>query len=120
MPGVGCGNRKQIPGNILNMKHTRNTNSVPARHIAAKRLRQNKLKSKAMRKLTYVLSVLILGLFLSTPQPETIIRVMMLARPLTNKIDVPLQDLKPFHKTRKGFTVVERGGSVIHHSDIQQ
>lgn len=54
-----------------------------------------------------------------TPQPETIIRVMMLTRPLTNKIDVPLQDLKPLHKTRKGFTVVEWGGSVIHHSDIQ-
>lgn len=54
-----------------------------------------------------------------TPQPETFIRVMMLTRPLTNKIDVPLQDLKPLHKTRKGFTVVEWGGSVIHHSDIQ-
>lgn len=54
-----------------------------------------------------------------TPQPETIIRVMMLTRPLTNKIDVLLQDLKPLHKTRKGFTVVEWGGSVIHHSDIQ-
>ncbi len=54
-----------------------------------------------------------------TPQPETIIRVMMLTRPLTNKIDVPLQDLKPLHKTRKGFTVVEWGGSVIHHSDVQ-
>jgi hypothetical protein len=54
-----------------------------------------------------------------TPQPETIIRVMMLTRPLADKIDVPLQDLKPLHKTRKGFTVVEWGGSVIHHSDIQ-
>lgn len=54
-----------------------------------------------------------------TPQPETIIRVMMLTRPLTNKIDVPLQDLTPLHKNRKGFTVVEWGGSVIHHSDIQ-
>lgn len=54
-----------------------------------------------------------------TPQPETMIRVMMVTRPLTNKIDVPLQDLKPLHKTRKGFTVVEWGGSEIHHSDIQ-
>ena len=54
-----------------------------------------------------------------TPQPETIIRVMMLTRPLTNKIDVPLEDLKPLHKTRKGFTLVEWGGSVIHHSDLQ-
>lgn len=48
-----------------------------------------------------------------TPQPETIIRVMMVMRPLTSKIDVPLQDLKPLHKTRKGFTVVEWGGSII-------
>lgn len=54
-----------------------------------------------------------------TPQPETIIRVMMLTRPLMNKIDVPLQDLKPLHKTRKGFTIVEWGGSEIHHSDVQ-
>jgi len=37
MPGVGCGNRKRIPGNILNMKLKRTTNSVPARHIAALR-----------------------------------------------------------------------------------
>ncbi len=50
-----------------------------------------------------------------TPQPETIIRVMMLTRPLKNKVDVPLQDLKPLNKTRKGFTVVEWGGSEIHH-----
>ena len=54
-----------------------------------------------------------------TPQPETIIRVMMLTRPLTNKIDVPLQDLKPLHKTRKGFTVVEWGGSELNHTIVQ-
>lgn len=52
------------------------------------------------------------------PQPETIIRVMMLTQPLTNKIDLPLQDLKPLHKTRKGFTVVEWGGSIILHSNF--
>lgn len=54
-----------------------------------------------------------------TPQPETIIRIMMLTRPLKNKIDVPLQDLKPLHKTRKGFTVVEWGGSELNHTIVQ-
>jgi hypothetical protein len=54
-----------------------------------------------------------------TPQPESIIRVMMLTQPLTNKIDVPLQDLKPLHKTRKGFTVVEWGGSEIQNPNVQ-
>jgi len=37
MPGVSCGDRKRIPGNTLNMKPKKNTNFVPARHIAAKR-----------------------------------------------------------------------------------
>lgn len=54
-----------------------------------------------------------------TPQPETIIRIMMLTQPLKNKVDVPLQDLTPLHKTRKGFTVVEWGGSVMNHTDVQ-
>lgn len=54
-----------------------------------------------------------------TPQPETIIRVMMVTEPLTRKIDVPLQDLKPLHKTRKGFTVVEWGGSELNHTNVQ-
>jgi len=40
LPGVGCGNRKRIPGNTLNMNPKRNTNSAPARHIAAKRYGQ--------------------------------------------------------------------------------
>jgi hypothetical protein len=44
---------------------------------------------------------------------------MMLTRPLKTKIDVPLQDLKPLQKTRKGFTLVEWGGCIIHHSAIQ-
>ncbi|MFN5982763.1 MAG: carboxypeptidase-like regulatory domain-containing protein [Fluviicola sp.] len=47
------------------------------------------------------------------PTPETIIRVMMITKPLERKIDFPLQDLKPLKKERKGFTVVEWGGSVM-------
>lgn len=48
-----------------------------------------------------------------TPTPETSIRVMMLTQPLPAKIDFPEQDLTPLKKTRKGFTVVEWGGSVV-------
>ena len=48
-----------------------------------------------------------------SPQPETIIRVMMITKPLYSKIDFPVQDLTPLKKNRKGFTVVEWGGSVI-------
>jgi hypothetical protein len=48
-----------------------------------------------------------------TPQPETIIRVMMLTKPLENKIEFPLQDLTPLKIERKGFTVVEWGGSIL-------
>ena len=47
------------------------------------------------------------------PNPETVIRVMMLTQPLDEKIDIPLQHLAPLNKERKGFTVVEWGGSVI-------
>lgn len=47
------------------------------------------------------------------PQPETCIRVMMLTKPLTTKINFPLQDLSPLKKERKGFTVVEWGGSEL-------
>lgn len=47
------------------------------------------------------------------PTPETMIRVMMLTQPLENKINIPLQDLSTLQKTRKGFTLVEWGGSVI-------
>jgi hypothetical protein len=47
------------------------------------------------------------------PKPESIIRVMMLTQPLSSKINFPLQDLSSLKKTRKGFTVVEWGGSVI-------
>lgn len=45
-----------------------------------------------------------------TPKPETIIRVMMLTKPLKAKIEYPLQDLSTLKKSRKGFTVVEWGG----------
>jgi hypothetical protein len=48
-----------------------------------------------------------------TPSPETTIRVMMLTQPLQTKIDFPAQDLTPLKKTRKGFTVVEWGGSAV-------
>jgi hypothetical protein len=48
-----------------------------------------------------------------TPQPETIIRVMMLTQPLETDIQFPVQDITNLQKTRKGFTVVEWGGSVV-------
>jgi hypothetical protein len=48
-----------------------------------------------------------------TPKPETIIRVMMLTQPLATRIDFPLQDLTMLRKSRKGFTVVEWGGSEL-------
>ena len=48
-----------------------------------------------------------------TPNPETIIRVMMLTQPLETTMDYPLQDLTHLKKTRNGFTVVEWGGSEI-------
>lgn len=48
-----------------------------------------------------------------TPKPETIIRIMMITQPFENKITIPLQDLSALKKCRKGFTVVEWGGSVI-------
>ncbi len=50
-----------------------------------------------------------------TPKPETIIRVMMLTQPLKSKIDFPLQDITSLKINRKGFTVVEWGGSVVNH-----
>jgi hypothetical protein len=46
------------------------------------------------------------------PKPETIIRIMMITKPLEGKIDFPIQDLSPLKKERKGFTVVEWGGSI--------
>jgi len=48
-----------------------------------------------------------------TPQPETIIRVMMFTQPLQHFIEFPTQDLGKLQKTRSGFTVVEWGGSEL-------
>jgi hypothetical protein len=47
------------------------------------------------------------------PKPETIIRVMMLTQALEYKINIPLQDLNSLKNKRKGYTVVEWGGSLI-------
>lgn len=44
-----------------------------------------------------------------TPQPDSILRVMMVYKPLNKPIEVEEQILKPFD--RKGFTVVEWGGT---------
>ena len=48
-----------------------------------------------------------------TPLPETVIRVMMIYKPLQTKIDFPVQDISNLKKTRKGFTLVEWGGSIF-------
>jgi hypothetical protein len=47
------------------------------------------------------------------PKPETMIRVMMLTKPLQAPIPVTPQDLTSLRKQRKGYTVVEWGGAVI-------
>jgi hypothetical protein len=44
------------------------------------------------------------------PQPKTRIRVMMVWSPLSYKIVLPEQDIRPLCKERSGFTVVEWGG----------
>lgn len=48
-----------------------------------------------------------------SPQPETIIRVMMVYQPLDAPTDIPMQDLSKMKVERKGFTVVEWGGSQL-------
>ena len=45
-----------------------------------------------------------------TPKPETLIRVMMVFKPLDNPIKIKKQNLNSISKKRKGFTVVEWGG----------
>lgn len=42
-----------------------------------------------------------------TPKPDSILRIMMVFKPLNKPVKVEKQDLKPF--LRKGFTVVEWG-----------
>lgn len=45
------------------------------------------------------------------PEPESVLRVYMVAKPLNYWIEIQEQELLPFE--RKGFTVVEWGGSII-------
>lgn len=46
-----------------------------------------------------------------TPKPDSILRVMMVFKPLNKPVKVEEQELKPFE--RKGFAVVEWGGTKI-------
>lgn len=46
-----------------------------------------------------------------TPKPDSELRVFMAYKPLQKKIDLPEQALQPF--ARKGFTVIEWGGSQV-------
>jgi hypothetical protein len=46
-----------------------------------------------------------------SPQPDSILRIMMVFKSLDKPIGVEEQELKPF--TRKGFTVVEWGGTEV-------
>ncbi len=46
-----------------------------------------------------------------TPAPDSVLRVYMVAKPLSEPIDVEPQEFEPF--VREGFTVVEWGGSII-------
>lgn len=45
------------------------------------------------------------------PKPDSILRIMMVFKPLTKSINIEKQELKPF--ARKGFTVVEWGGTEL-------
>lgn len=54
-----------------------------------------------------------------TPQPETLIRVMMVFIPMENKIQIEPQDLLAMSKKRKGFTVVEWGGAMISQNQFE-
>ncbi|MGB4609237.1 MAG: hypothetical protein WBH77_01275 [Saccharofermentanales bacterium] len=46
-----------------------------------------------------------------SPEPDSILRVFMAYKPLNQAISVEEQFLEPFE--RKGFTVVEWGGTVV-------
>ena len=46
-----------------------------------------------------------------TPQPDSILRIMMVFKPLSEPVEIPEQVLKPF--IRKGFAVVEWGGTEV-------
>ncbi len=46
-----------------------------------------------------------------TPAPDSVLRVYMVAKPLSEPVEVEAQSFEPF--VREGFTVVEWGGSII-------
>ena len=46
-----------------------------------------------------------------TPEPDSLIRILMYYKPLNKKIDVKEQKIKPVY--RKDFTVVEWGGTIL-------
>ena len=45
------------------------------------------------------------------PKPDSVLRVFMVYKPITSKIDITPQQLTTF--TRTGFTVVEWGGTDV-------
>ncbi len=52
------------------------------------------------------------------PQPETLIRVMMVFQPLKSPVSIPKQDIEALRKERKGFTVVEWGGKEVNRPNL--
>ncbi|BFT94155.1 MAG: hypothetical protein MNSN_06850 [Minisyncoccus archaeiphilus] len=46
-----------------------------------------------------------------TPKPDSVLRVFMVYKPLNHKVDIVEQEIIPFE--RKGFTVVEWGGTEL-------
>ncbi|MDG1427513.1 MAG: hypothetical protein P8M19_00380 [Crocinitomicaceae bacterium] len=48
-----------------------------------------------------------------SPEPETLIRVMMLFQGTNEPVQIKPQDLQILSKERKGLTVVEWGGQKI-------
>jgi hypothetical protein len=46
-----------------------------------------------------------------SPKPDSLLRVFMVAKPLTESIQIPEQKLQKFE--RKGFSVVEWGGTIV-------
>ena len=45
------------------------------------------------------------------PSPDSVLRVFMVYKPITEKIDIPSQQLTTFHRT--GFSAVEWGGAEV-------
>lgn len=46
-----------------------------------------------------------------TPKLDSVLRIMMVLKPLNEYVNVDEQELLPFE--RKGFTVVEWGGTMV-------